>query len=92
MNRKDTERMLDDGKRHESMRMQSRGRLGIGWQLLIIAAVLWVLSQLGGCAASRLDKLATPQDRAACEKDVAPYKAAAWLIAYRDCLKAKGYK
>ena len=47
---------------------------------------------LSGCAASRLTREATLQDRAACEKDAGSYTGAAWMIAYRDCLKAKGYK
>lgn len=47
---------------------------------------------LASCAAQRLDRQATAEDRAACQKDVAPYKGAAWLVAYRDCLTARGYK
>lgn len=54
--------------------------------LLVIACVL------AGCAAQRIDHEATAQDRAACQRDVAPYKGVAWLAAYRDCLTAKGYK
>lgn len=56
------------------------------------AGCLIIALSLTGCAASRLDKEATAQDRAACQQAVSGYGGAEWMIAYRDCLLAKGYK
>lgn len=59
---------------------------------LLFAIAVCIVIWLTGCATNRLDRQATPEDKAACEAAVAPYKGVSWLVAYRDCLKAKGYK
>lgn len=56
------------------------------------AIVLCLVGLVAACAANRLGRQATPEDRAACEAAVAPYKGVAWMVAYRDCLTARGYK
>jgi hypothetical protein len=59
--------------------------------LIVVCVMATALFQ--GCAATRLDREATKEDRATCEQATAGYwGSAAWMVAYRDCLIAKGYK
>lgn len=64
----------------------------IVWRWAAFIAAVCAFLWLTGCAATRLDKQASAEDRAACEAAVGAYKGAAWLRAYSDCLRAKGYK
>lgn len=70
----------------------ARGKPVPSYKPITKAAAVALVLCLSGCAASRLDHEATAKDRADCEAAVGAYKGAAWLITYRDCLKAKGYQ